>query len=393
MPATWSQRPGDGVLMRSRIVHLPGGACPPGLLTEAARETGRPPDAVLAFLPPEESLRETLAALSAAWPDALRFGCEAVTQFAGAEMTGDGSLQLFWFDDPEHHRAAVEVIPGTHGEPPSAKRVEAVARRIAAADGAILLVDGLRFPAEGFLAELRRWIVSMPPLVAGGLASQREPVSRPGARVFVGDRVLPSAALAVTFHGVSMRVEVVRGWTPASPVYKVTRAAGTVLQEIDGQPATDWYRRFFTVNGELAPMPSTAYRFPLIIEGPKPERQGLYRSLRFFDDPPGALTFWGELETGDHVRLGMGNDLSLVRTASELTAGPPAEAAILYSCVGREAVMGGMAGDEAANIHKALGGISLSGFFTFGEIGPTPRGSLGYYNHTAILVLLREESA
>lgn len=379
--------------MRSRTLQLPPGPCPPDLLAAASAEAGRHPDFALAFLPPDEHLRGNLGVLAAAWPDALRFGCEAVTQFAGPEMTAEGSLQLFWFDDPQHHSAAVEVIPGTHGEPPSPRRIESLARRITAADGALLLVDGLRFPAERFLGELRRWIVSMPPMVAGGLASQREPVHRAGARVFVGERVLPSAALAVTFQGVSMRVEVVRGWTPASPVYEVTRAAGTVLQEIDGEPATDWFRRFFTVNGELAPMPSTAYRFPLIIEGPRPERQGLYRSLRFFDDPPGALTFWGDVETGDHVRLGMGNDLSLVRTAAELTAGPPAEAAILYSCVGREAVMGGMAGDEVANIHKALGGVALSGFFTFGEIGPTPRGNLGYYNHTAILVLLREAGA
>jgi hypothetical protein len=379
--------------MRSRTVHLSGGTYPRDLLVEAAKDAGRPPDFALAFLPPEEGLRDTLAAMTAAWPDAQRFGCEAVTQFGDAGMTSRGVVQLFWFDDPRHHRISLEVIPGTHGEPPAPKRVEAVARRIAAGDGTLLLVDGLRFPAERFLAELRRTLVTMPPLVAGGLASQREPVRKAGARVFVGDRVLPSACLAVTFHGISMRVEVVRGWTPASPVYKVTRAEGSVVSEIDGEPATDWYRRFFTVDGHLAPMPESANRFPLIIEGPRPERQGLYRSLRFFDDPPGAVTFWGEVETGDQVRLGMGNGHSLVRTASELTAGPPPEAAILYSCVGRELVLGDMASQEAATIHKALGGISLSGFFTFGEIGPTARGNLAYYNQTAILVLLREVGA
>ena len=176
-----------------------------------------PPDVVLAFLPPEEGLRDTLATLTAVWPDALRFGCESVTQFADDEMTTRGTLQLFWFNDPQHHRATLEVIPGTHGEPPTRRRIEAVARRIAAADGALLLVDGLRFPAEHFLGELRRTLVSTPPFVAGGLASQREPVTQAGSRVFVGDRVLPSACLVVTLHGVTMQVEVVRGWSPASP--------------------------------------------------------------------------------------------------------------------------------------------------------------------------------
>ena len=378
--------------MRSRTVHLPAGHCSREVLLAAGEEAGRPPDVVLAFLPPEQHLRETLGTLTTIWPDALRFGCESVTQFADAEMTSAGTVQLFWLADPQRHRASVEVIPGTHGEPPPARRVEAVARRIAAADGALLLVDGLRFPAEGFLADLRRTLVSTPPFVAGGLASYQEPLTRAGARVFVGDRLLPSAALVVTLHGFDMQVEVVRGWSPASPVYTVTRAgAGGVVHEIDGEPAAAWYRRFFTLDGELAPMPAAANRFPLIVEGPRPDRQGLYRSMRLFDDPPGTVAFLGDIETGDHVRLGMGNDRSLVRTAARLTAASTEpEAAILFSCMGREAVLGDRAGDEGTAVRDALGGIPLSGFFTCGEIGPTPRGNLAFYNLTAILVLLRE---
>ena len=98
-----------------------------------------------------------------------------------------------------------------------------------------------------------------------------------------------------------MRVEVVRGWTPASPVYTVDRAEGNVVHEIDGVPAVEWYRRFFSVDGAMAPMPDTAYRFPLIIEGPAPERRGLYRTMRHFDRPAGAVTYWGAVQTGDQV--------------------------------------------------------------------------------------------
>lgn len=390
--------------MRSRTVHLPAG---PALETlhGAAAEIGRAPDLALAFLPPEAEGRGTatpaISALSEAWPDSLRFGCEAVTQFADSAMTGRGSVQLFWFDHPDHH-ATVEVLSGSHEEPPAPEAVDALARRLAAADGALLLADGLRFPTERFLADLRHGLAGASPVVAGGLASQEVPPVKCGARVFSQDRLLPAACLAVLFHGVSMRIEVVRGWSPASPVYTATRADGNVAWEIDGEPAAAWYRRFFTIDGELAPMPETADRFPLIIEGPKRERRGLYRSLRLFDQPPGAVTFWGSIETGDCVRLGMGNDLSLVRTASELSspanpadpAGPPSpEAAILYSCVGREAVLGEKADQEVAAIHRSLGGIALSGFFSFGEIGPTPGGDLAFYNHTAVLVLLAETPA
>ena len=232
----------------------------------------------------------------------------------------------------------------------------------------------MRFPAEDLLARLAPRLPLPLPLLAGGLASQREPAEEDdGARVFYMDEILPSACLALTFKGVTLRALVVRGWDPASPVYTVTRAEGNVLHEIDGEPATAWYARFFTVSGALAPLPETAFRFPLILEGPAPERQGVYRTMRAFDDPPGTVTFWGSVRTGDRVRLGMGNDVSLVRTAAGLPAGSAPEAAILYSCIGREAVLGGMAVDELAAIHGALGGAALSGFFTNGEIGPSER--------------------
>lgn len=378
--------------MRSRTLHLPQGAPPLEMLSAAAEEAGRDPDLVLGFLPPEDGLCDTLAGLAEAWPASLRFGCEAVTQFADRDMTTRGSLQLFWFDRPGHH-ALVEVVTGTHEEVPPPEVVADLGQRLADSDGALLIVDGLRFPAERFLSDLRGILGERTPLVAGGLASQELPVARVGARVFFQERIYDAACLAVAFHGVEMRIEVVRGWSPASPVYTVTRAAGNVAHEIDGEAAVEWYRRFFTVGGELAPMPDAAWRFPLIIEGPAPERQGLYRSMRAFDDPPGAVTYWGTVQTGDRVRLGMGNDRSLVDTASQLTAGQVPEAAILYSCVGREVVLGGMAPDEASSIHRALGGAALSGFFTFGEIGPTPHGGLAFYNQTAILVLLSEERA
>lgn len=381
--------------MRSRTLSLPEPLPTPETLRAASEWAGRDPDLVLGFLPPAENLPGTLSSLAAAWPESLRFGCEAVTQFADGDMTTRGSLQLFWFDEPGHH-AVVEVISGTPEEPPAPEVLDELARRLAGSDGALLIADGLRFPAERFLEDLRgRMDLERMPLVAGGLASQELPVARIGARVFFQERIHDAACLAVALHGVRMRVEVVRGWSPASPVYTVTRAEGTVVREIDGEPAADWYRRFFTIGGtagaEMAPMPDAAWRFPLVIEGPAPDRQGLYRSMRAFDEPPGAVTYWGSVRTGDRVRLGMGNDRTLVHTASQLAAGQVPEAAILYSCVGREVVLGGMAPDEASTIHRALGGASLSGFFTFGEIGPTPGGGLAFYNQTAILVLLSEE--
>ena len=383
------------------MLQLPPDEPSAAALRRLAEEDAGLPDAdlVLAFLPPSDGLAEAVGALAELWPDAARAGCEAMTQFAGDALATGGTLHLFRFAG-RSHRAEVELVPGSAEEPPAADRLAGIARRLARGLPVLLIVDGLRFPVQPALASVRaelarRGIEGRVP-VAGGLASQGEPFGGPHARVFAGSEIHPSALVAVTLHGLATRIEVVRGWDPASPVYTVTRAEGNVLWEIDSEPAASWFRRFFTVDGELAPLPETAWRFPLIVEGPRADRRGLYRSMRAFDEPGGAVTLWGDLETGDEVRLGMGNEASLVRRAAELAravSGGRPEAAILYSCVGREVVLGASAAQEIESVGRALGCPAVSGFFSFGEIGPTDDGGPAFYNHTAILVLLREEEA
>lgn len=378
--------------MISEVLSLPEIATAPALrsATESARGA---PDFVIAFLPPGDELPSTLELIADRWPSSLRFGCEAVTQFASGTLTNAGVLQLFWMEDSSH-RPEVVTIDLNDGSRTLDEQIDVCAAKLRNEMYPVfLLTDGLRFPVQPFLTALRDRLGDSMPEIVGGLASQSEPVTPAGARVFLDRTILTSACLAVILRGVKMSVEIVRGWEPASPRYSVTAAEGNVLHTIGGQSATDWYRHFFTTAEGMAPLPLSAYRFPLIIEGPRPEREGLYRSMRFFDQPEGAVTYWGDLQTGDVVRLGMGDGGSLVRTAARLSATTTPEAAILYSCVGRELVLGEMAEKEVSTIHELLGGVALSGFFSFGEIGPTTHGSLAYYNQTAVLALLREESA
>ena len=368
--------------MESRIVRW-------SRLQEHEPERGeREPDFILAFLPPSADLEQKLETIALRWPEALVFGCEAMTQFAGDALSSDGILHLFCLDQ-QGSRPSVEVVEALHDRPIAAADMDRVASLLRNASGALLICDGLRFPTNELLAGIRNALGPSAPVIAGGLASQSEPFDRPGARVFLNRQVYDSAAIAVGFHGIVAEVAIVRGWQPASPIFTVTKASENVVYEIDGQPAVDWYRQFFEVDGEIAPMPASAHRFPLIVEGPRPERAGLYRSMKFFDQPPGAVSYWGEFEEGDNVRLGMGDGGSLIDGAASFETARDAEAAVLFSCVGREMVLGENASSEIETIGEALG-IPLSGFFSFAEIGPSARGILAYYNQTAVLVLLRE---
>ena len=379
--------------MRSLVIELAGGPESCDVLRErAAALAGEGvPAFVIAFLPPGDEARACISEMSRIWPGAVRLGCEAVTQFANSRLSSAGSIQLFWFDAPSSS-VALEIVEAHADRTDLGPLAERLAVALASADGALLFADGLRFPSQRFLDEVRARAGGSTTPIAGALASQAAPLVNPGARVFAGDRTLDSGCVALLLRGVRLEIEVVQGWRPASPVYEVTRADGPILWEIDGQSATEWYRRFFTVGDELAPMPESAYVFPLIIQGPRPERQGLIRSMKAFNDPEGAVSYWGDLHAGDKVRLGIGDGGSLVQAAAERAPGPAPDAAILCSCVGREVVLGEDRQREVEAVHEALGGVALSGFFSFGEIGPSARGRLAFYNQTAILALLREDA-
>ncbi len=385
--------------MRSRTIVSTSAGLSSSELGAVARSFGRDPDLALAFLPASVDLGREVETLADAWPGAVRLGCEAAGQIADGRSVAEGVVHAFWFDGAG--RSEVIALEGSFDRPPGDEGTAALAERLGAAGGGLFLVDGLDFPAERVLTEVGRRLASTACAIAGGLASATaaDPCRRDrgcGARVFLDREIRASTSLALLLTGVETQVEVLRGFMPASPIYTVTRAEGNVVYEIEGEPATDWYRRFFTVRGELAPLPEAAQGFPLIVVGPTHRRQDLYRSLREFDRPAGAVTFWGGLETGDQVRMGMfgglENDLAPEPTegADRRVGGAPPEAAILFSCVDRAGALKERAEEEVAAIQRTLGDAPLSGFLSLGEIGPSGEAAPAFYNHTAVLVLLRE---
>ena len=346
------------------------------------------PDLVLAFLPASVELQATLDAMAEVWPESLRCGCETMVQCAGQDLTREGCLHFFWLEHPGS-RVAPHVITGSHAQPPGMEEVEALAERLGDVTSALALVDGMRFPAQELLTRLGR--CRTVPRLAGGLASQPPPLDGIGSRIFVDTTIHPSACVLLALHGIAMHVEMFRGWEAASPIYTVTRAHGNVLYEIDGESSVDWYRRFFTVDGELAPMPETAYRFPLIVDGPSPTRRQLYRRMLAFDRPEGAVSYWGDIAEGDLVRLGIARPGAVRHHLEQLGSRVPSEAGLLWGWPGREPNRRGQQPDfEVAQIHEALAGTTLSGFLTFAEIGPDVAGRTTFHNQTGILALLRE---
>ncbi len=386
--------------MKAAVVTLTEGSEPtPTELAAACPDALGSPDLVLAFLPVAPETEAILACLAQTWPGSLRLGCESSRQIAEGAKTRGGCLLLFRMENPAH-RVRARVIEGRErGSLPAEEAVDEAVRELSSADTLLFLSDGLRFPIQWLLDQLRRRFASAMPAAFGTLASQPLSGCETGARVFHDRRLYTSACVLVGFEGVGLATHLARDWQPASPVYTVSAARGRELLAIDGEPAVEWYRRFFTVDGKLAPMPDTAYSFPLIIEGPDPARRGLYRSLRVFDRPNGGATFWADLRQGDQVRLAIRGPSAPGWSEEQLSAlATRAEAALLFACIGRTLVLGEEHRGESQRVKNALGSTCLAGCYTFGEIAlPVHGDSSGegvvHHNQTAVLGLLREKQA
>ena len=98
---------------------------------------------------------------------------------------------------------------------------------------------------------------------------------------------------------------------------------------------------------------------------------------------------------GAKVRFSMSPGPEIIEHAIEQMSefsqqNPKSDAIVLFSCKTCHLALGPMIEDEISGIHK-LWNSPLAGFFTFGEIGPSPQGRCDLHNHTLVPVLIQEK--
>lgn len=186
--------------------------------------------------------------------------------------------------------------------------------------------------------------------------------------------------VAIGFSGEELRVGngSFHGWRPFGPVRKVTRSAGNVLFELDGQPALDIYKRYL---GEYAKgLPASGLLFPFEMLGEDRGALGLIRTILGVDESAGSLVLAGNIVEDGYLRLMHASTDSLVdgaMAAAEAAhdaapgADPGESLVLLVSCVGRKLVMGARADEEVEAVQTVFGPkASIAGFYSNGEISP-----------------------
>lgn len=214
---------------------------------------------------------------------------------------------------------------------------------------------------------------------------------------FAGSKLLTDAAVAIGFSGNFEVGNGVRsGWSPVGIAKKVTRARGSVVYELNGQPALEVYRRFLGKHAEKLPAVGSEYPLGLVTNGSHAglEDYHLLRATVAVNTADGSLTFGGEVPEGALVRLTCGDSNSILEAAekaarmalSELGERPPGMV-FLFSCVARKWVLGRRIGEEINTVRRVVGAdMPILGFYTFGEYCPVKRGGLSYLHNETVTV-------
>jgi hypothetical protein len=340
---------------------------------------------------------QTLNELRAAYPRSRIVGCSSAGEIAGARVH-DGSLSVavarLEHSSLEIARARVPAAEASH-----AAGVE-LARTLARDDlrAVLVLSDGVTVNGS----ELVRGInggVGPEVTVTGGMAGD-------GTR-FQSTWVLgpngPDTGLvtAVGLYGERLRIGHGSrgGWICFGPERLITRSAGNVLYELDGQPALELYRSYL---GEMAEgLPATALHFPLAVREKRRDEKVLVRTILGIDEAAHSMTFAGDVREGCHAQLMRANFERLVDGAGEAAVATTRTArageelaatlAIAISCVGRRMILGERVEDELEATLAALPkGARQVGFYSYGEIAPYHMGPCDLHNQTMTLTTISE---
>ncbi|WP_372396095.1 FIST N-terminal domain-containing protein [Azospirillum sp. HJ39] len=345
-------------------------------------------------------------ALAAAHPGALLAGCSTAGEIVGDRVLDDScTVTAIGFDRGEV--AAAEADIASIAE--SGQAGEVLGKALAARPGltgVLLFAPGVAVNGSALIDGLVDCLPAGVP-VSGGLAGD--------GGAFVRTLVLgPSGlsdgrAVAVGFYGGSLQFGLgsVGGWEPFGPARKVTRAVGNLLLQLDGEPALNVYKRYL---GDYArDLPASGLLFPFELLNGNHDSVGLIRTILGIDEDAGGLVLAGTVDEGYYLRLMHASTDGLVDGAEQagaIAAAGEAEAsrteasqaetgdrlALLVSCVGRKLVMGDRVEEEVQAVADRLGpGTVLTGFYSYGEIGPM-RDMLDcrLHNQTMTVALLTE---
>ena len=336
--------------------------------------------------------RKFAAEMVAQWPLAARIGCSTAGQIHGTAVFDDGAIATAVKFDHTTVRVATAAVTAAS----SASAGAALAEQLAAADlvHVLIISEGLDINGEALVRGLGEKLhpsVS----VSGGLSADGEHFRE--TVVFVDRKARTNTVAAVGLYGSRLKVGCgsLGGWDSFGPERQITKSAGNVLYELDGQSALALYKRY--LGAHAADLPASGLLFPLSLRT-RDVSAPVVRTILSVNDADQSLTFAGDVPVGGYVRLMKANFDRLIdgavgagRVSTEALGGP-VDLALLISCVGRRMVLRQRVEEEVEGVREIVGpDAAIAGFYSYGEISPfTPKARCELHNQTMTVTTFAE---
>ncbi len=183
--------------------------------------------------------------------------------------------------------------------------------------------------------------------------------------VFTREGIVKCGAIGALYCGDDLffDIDYAFGWRPLGKEFTVTKVEGNILEELDGIPALEIYKRYLKLENDNNFTANTV-EFPLISD-----EHGRYigrSAVGCRDD--GALYLVADVAQGSHLRLGYGDPEALERSdIDRLNALIPfdADAICIYPCFARNTYLTENVEREIASVEKLA---PSSGALCWGEI-------------------------
>lgn len=344
--------------------------------------------------------RETLAdrgvyeSLRAACPEAQILGCSTGTVIQDKGIDDDRAAAVAIRLERSSVRMVSMALEGKTDDQVGRD----LAADLAAPDlaGVLVFSEGLHVNGSALVAGFQAVLGPEIP-IAGGLAADGAAFETTLVAANAPGRV--DLVAAVGFYGRDLQIGMgaAHGWDLFGPQRRISRACGAVLQEMDGKPALELYKRY--LGEEADQLPSSALLYPLLVSNPADPSDQVIRTVLAVDHDASTMTFAGDIPEGWNAKLMRGVSESLTEGAARAAraAVPPGDngsegLALLVSCVGRRLAMGQGTADEVEAVDEALpAGLRRIGFYSYGEIATKGiAGHCGLHNQTMTIMTIRE---
>ena len=255
--------------------------------------------------------------------------------------------------------------------------------------GAELLFPGTELNTRPFFRELSKCRKDIQ--IWGGYSGDHM-LNAPVHYIFDTTEVLYDSVLVTVFIGENIFINIDKsiGWEPLGPSFRVTKAEGNRLMELEDRPASEIYEKFLQIDRRRQNNAEEGYAFPLLA---KYNGEEWLRSA-FHIEEDGSLNLHGFVTEGTEIQLSYGNPENILRVINqrlETIRQFKPQAILLYSCVVRKAFWDNLVDTEMEPFAQLA---STSGFHTWGEVTRSKStGEVVEHNVTLLSIAMREGEA